>query len=53
MEYNHLHENTYEALDMLVEEGVLESKSFEGNRWYFQSGYAWSDVESLAVQKRN
>jgi len=52
MEYSHLHENTYEALDVLVEKGELNSKSFRGNRWYFSGNLNWKDVESIAIQKK-
>jgi excisionase family DNA binding protein len=52
MEYNHLHENTYEALDVLVEKGELKSETFQGNRWYFNGSLNWKDVEPVAIRKK-
>jgi len=52
MEYSHLHENTYETLNVMVENGSIKSQSYDGNRWYFEGKYKWEDVESLAIQKK-
>ena len=52
MEYNHLHENTYEALEVLAEKGDLQSVSYEGNRWYFCNDLNWKEIEPVAVRKK-
>jgi len=52
LEYNHLHENTYEALDVVVEKRELKTKSFQGNRWYYKTDLEWEDVEPIALQKK-
>ncbi|MEM2112035.1 MAG: helix-turn-helix domain-containing protein [Candidatus Bathyarchaeia archaeon] len=52
LEYHHLHENTYEALDVLVKNKELSTRSFQGNRWYFRTDLNWDDVEPIALQKR-
>jgi len=52
LEYNHLHEDTYEALDVVVEKEELKTKSFQGNRWYYGADLEWEDVEPIALQKK-
>jgi excisionase family DNA binding protein len=53
LEFNHLHEDTYEALDVLVENKELKTESFKGNRWYYAVDASWKDVEPIAVQKKD
>jgi hypothetical protein len=52
MEYSHLHENTYEALEVLSEKGDLNSKSYAGNKWYFSGNENWGDIKDIAAQKK-
>ena len=52
LEYDHLHEHTYEVLDLLVDTKKLKTKSFQGNRWYFRIDLDWEDVEPIASQKK-
>lgn len=52
LEYYHLHENTYEALDVLVKDEELQTRYFQGNRWYFRTDLNWEDVEQIALQKK-
>jgi hypothetical protein len=47
-----LHENTYEALEVLAEKGDLKSASYKGNRWYFCGDENWAGVEDVAMQKK-
>jgi len=52
LEYYHLHEDTGEALETLVEKRQVRTKSFEGNRWFFLFDSDWGDVEPIALQKK-
>jgi len=52
MEYSHLHENTYEALEVLAEKGDLNSLSYEGNKWYFGSNDNWENIKDIAFKKK-
>jgi hypothetical protein len=52
LEYDHLHENTYEALDILVRERKLSTHAFKDYRWYFGAGPDWESVEPIALQKK-
>jgi len=52
LEYDHLHEDTYETLDVAVEKKEVRTKTFQGNRWYFRADLEWKDVESIALQKK-
>jgi len=52
LEYDHLHEDTYEALDVVVEKKELKTKRFQGNRWYFRTDLDWKDVEPIALEKK-
>jgi len=52
LEYNHLHEDTYEALDVLVEKKELKTESSKGNRWYYPVDQNWQDVEPIALRKK-
>lgn len=52
LEYDHLHENTYEVLNMLVENKELNTEIFQGYRWFFRIDLKWEDVETIALQKK-
>jgi len=52
LEYDYLHEDTVEASDVAVENGELKTESFQGNRWYFRNDLSWSDVEKIALEKK-
>jgi len=52
LEYDHLHEDTYEVLQVVVEKKELKTESFQGNRWYFRTDLDWKDVEPIALEKK-
>jgi len=52
LEYDHLHEDIYEALNRLTHAEKLKTKYFKDNRWYFQTDLNWEDVEPIALQKK-
>jgi len=47
-----LHEDVTDALANLEESGSLNTKFYEGNRWYFPNNVSWDEVKDLSLHKK-
>ncbi|MGD0029103.1 MAG: helix-turn-helix domain-containing protein [Candidatus Bathyarchaeia archaeon] len=46
------HEDVTDACESLVDSKLLNTKSYEDNRWYFPVNVAWDEVKSVAENKK-